>query len=486
MSAYDATVATRREEFGPDPSRDQSAAQDARTLLILGAAGDLASRLLLPGLGGLIAAGGVKDIQLVGSGRVDMDQESWRRRVAESFRAGGAAGPAVETAIRGSRYARADSADAGDLHALIEGCEPPVVIYFALPPAVTELVCRILRDIGVPAGTRLAMEKPFGHDAASAAALNELLTSLVPEDDVFRVDHFLGFSTILNNIGLRFANRIFEPVLNSEHVAKVQITFDESLGLEGRAGYYERAGALVDMIQSHLLQVLALVAMEAPSTIGGPDLGSARAQVLRATHVWNDDPVRFSRRARYSAGSIGGRELPAYANETGVDPDRKTETFAEIVVAVDTWRWAGVPFHLRSGKAIGDPKTEVLIQFKDPPRLPAGLTGYEGPNRLRFGIAPGAGRLYLEVNINGPGDPVELDRATFDAAFGAGALHEYGETLRRILAGDPTLAVRGNVAVDCWRIVEPVLDAWRRDEVPLTEYAAGGAGPEEEWTDGAI
>ena len=458
----------------------------ARTLLILGASGDLASRLLLPGVGGLVAAGGVKDLQLVGSGRVDMDQESWRRRVANSFAAGGAAGPAVETVIEESRYVRADTAEAADLRALLESCEPPVVIYFALPPAITERVCRILRDIGVPDGTRFAIEKPFGHDAASAAALNELITSIVREDQIHRVDHFLGFSTILNIVGLRFANRIFEPVLNADHVAKVQITFDESLGLEGRAGYYEGAGALVDMIQSHLLQVLALVAMEAPSTLDAPDLRGAGAQVLRATHVWKDDPVRFSRRARYSAGSVDGHELPAYAAETGVDPDRKTETFAEIVVAVDTWRWAGVPFHLRSGKAIGDPKAEVLIEFKDPPRLPAGFTGYEGPDRLRFGIAPGAGRILLEVNINGPGDPAELDRTTFEAEFGAGALHEYGETLKRILAGDPTLTVRGDVAVDGWRIVEPVLDAWRRDEVPLTEYSAGGAGPEEGWTDGSL
>ena len=450
---------------------------DARTLLILGATGDLAARLLIPGLGGLIAAGGAKDLQLIGSGRVEMDEESWRGRVSDAFALGGATGPAVNAIASETRYIRADTASANELHALLEVCESPLVIYFALPPAVTERVCRTLREIGVPDGTRLAIEKPFGHDAASAAVLNELLTSIVPEEQIHRVDHFLGMSTVLNIVGLRFANRIFEPVLNAEHVAKVQITFDESLGLEGRAGYYDGAGALVDMIQSHLLQVLALVAMEAPSTLEARDLRSAQAQVLRATRVWEDDPTRFSRRARYSAGSVEGRELPAYAEEEGVDPDRKTETFAEMIVAVHTWRWAGVPFHLRSAKAIGDPKTEVLIEFKDPPRLPDGFTGYTGPDRMRFGIAPGAGRVCLEVNINGPGDPVELDRSTLEAEFGAGALHEYGEALKGVLAGDPTLSVRGDVVVDCWRIVEPVLEAWRRDEVPLTEYEAGGARP---------
>ena len=452
---------------------------DARTLLILGATGDLAARLLIPGLGGLIAAGGAKDLQLIGSGRVEMDEESWRSRVLDAFAAGGATGPAVDAVVSETRYVRADTTDEDELRALLEACTPPLVIYFALPPAVTERVCRTLREIGVPDGTRLAIEKPFGRDAASAAALNELITSFVPERQVHRVDHFLGMSTVLNIVGLRFANRIFEPVLNAEHVARVQITFDESLGLEGRAGYYEGVGALVDMVQSHLLQVLSLVAMEAPSTLEADDLRSAQAQVLRATHVWQDDPVRFSRRARYSAGSVEGRELPAYAEEEGVDPDRKTETLAEIVVGVQTWRWAGVPFHLRSAKAIGDPKTEVLIEFKDPPRLPSGLTGYMGPDRLRFGIAPGAGRLCLEVNINGPGDPVELDRSTLEAEFAAGALHEYGEVLKGILTGDPTLSVRGDVAVECWRIVEPVLKAWRSDEVPLTEYEAGTPGPDD-------
>ena len=203
----------------------------------MGASGDLTARLLLLGLGGLVAAGGVDGLQLVGSGRVDMDQESWRRRVANSFTAGGASGPAVQTVIEESRYVRADTADAGALQALLESCEPPAVIYFALPPAITERVCQVLRGIGVPDGTRFAIEKPFGHDAASAAALNELLTAIVPEDHIHRIDHFLGFSTIINIVGLRFANRIFEPVLNAEHASKVQITFDESLGLEGRAGY---------------------------------------------------------------------------------------------------------------------------------------------------------------------------------------------------------------------------------------------------------
>jgi glucose-6-phosphate 1-dehydrogenase len=335
--------------------------------------------------------------------------------------------------------------------------------------------CRVLCGIGLPEGTRLVLEKPFGTDAVSAAALNDLLARLVPEDQVFRVDHYLGLATVLNIVGLRFANRMLESVLNADHVERVDIVFDESLALEGRAGYYDRAGALVDMIQSHSLQVLALLAMEAPSTLEARDFHDSKALVLRATRVWDDDPATWSRRARYTGGQVDGRRLPAYADEVGVDPDRNTETFAEVVLAVNTWRWAGVPFRVRAGKALRALRKEAVVSFKQPPWVPTGLTGYDRPDQLRIGFDPD--RLSLDVNINGPADPSELDRVTLQAAFGPGQLPPYGEVLRDVLEGDPTLSVRGDIAVECWRIVEPVLTAWRDDQVPLQEYPAGSTGP---------
>ena len=331
----------------------------------------------------------------------------------------------------------------------------------------------------MPAGTRLAIEKPFGTDAESAAALNELLAQIVPEDHVYRVDHFAAMSTVLNILGVRFANRMFEPLLNAEHVESVEVVFDESLGLEGRAGYYDGAGAMVDMIQSHLLQVMAVLAMEAPPTLEAVDVRDAKAQVLRATRVWNDDPVASSRRARYTAGEIDGRKLPSYTDEEGVDPARGTETFAEVVFAVDTWRWAGVPFTLRSGKALCAPRTEVAVSFKEPQRVPSRLTGYDRPDRLRIGIALEAGRIGLELNISGPGDPFEIDPVTLASDFGPGQLPPYGEVLKGILDGELLLSVRGDMAVDCWCVIEPVQKAWRADEVPLQEYPAGSAGPRE-------
>jgi glucose-6-phosphate 1-dehydrogenase len=448
-----------------------------QTLLILGASGDLAARLLLPGLAGLLASGAGSKLSLIGSGADDWDDEHWRKRVSESFAEAKATGPEVDAVAKSARYLKADVTDEGDLRKLLDACNGRVIIYFALPPAVTEKACQALTGVKLPEGTRLAMEKPFGTDAPSAEALNALLARLVPEQQVHRVDHFLGMSTVLNVLGVRFANRIFEPVLNSDHVQSVDVMFDEGLGLEGRAGYYDGAGALVDMIQSHLLQVLSLIAMEAPATLGERDLRDAKAQVLRATSVWGGDPAASSFRGRYTAGEIDGRRLPSYVDEDGVDPARNTETLAEVVFAVNTWRWAGVPFRLRSGKAIGSPRKAVVITFKEPQHLPTGLTGCDEPGRLHFGIGPGPDRLRLDINVTGPGDPFDIDRAALEADLGEGELPEYGEVLKGVLDDDPTLSVRADVAVDCWRVLEPVQKAWGENRVPLEDYPAGSSGP---------
>ncbi|CAL9329785.1 glucose-6-phosphate dehydrogenase [Streptomyces sp. enrichment culture] len=462
MSAPDATAA------GPDDERTQ-------TLLVLGAGGDLTQRLLLPGLGNLVASSGLTGLHLVGSDRGESSDEEWRTLVARAFEAGGAEGPAVDAVVRDTRYVVADATAEDDLRRVMASCRGRLTLYFALPPAVTVEACRVLARTGVPAGTRLVLEKPFGTDAASATALNELLHGFVPEDHVHRVDHFLGMSTVLNILGVRFANRVIEPLLTSEHVAAVDIVFDETLGLEGRAGFYDTTGALRDMIQSHLLQVLALVAMPAPSKLDPLDVRDAKAHVLRATHVWDDRPERFSRRARYTAGTVDGRSLPSYTDEPGIDPARETETLAEVVFAVDTWQWAGVPFRVRSGKAIGAPRQEVTFWFKAPQHVPDGLVGDVPDNRLRLGIGPH--RLQLDLNVNGPGDPSTISPVTLDTTFGPGELLEYGEVLRGVLEDEKPLSVRDDMSVESWRIVEPVLDAWSDGRVPLDEYPAGSAGP---------
>jgi len=462
----------------PVPSHQPSAADsrpDRQTLLILGASGDLTARLLLPGLGALVATGDVPELSLLGAGMDDWDDQKWRSRVHDSFATVSADGAQPTAVADHARYLRADVTQEQDLRRLLDACQGRVVIFFALPPAVTAKACAALRGVQLPPETRLVLEKPFGTDEATARSLNDLLVQLVPEDQIHRVDHFLGKSTVLNILGLRFANRIFEPVLNNTHVAAVDIVFDEDLALEGRAGYYDRAGALVDMVQSHLLQVLALLAMDAPPTLDALEVRDRKAQILRATRLWDDGPAASSRRARYTAGQVGDRRLPGYADEPGVDPARQTETLAELVLAVDTWRWAGVPFRLRSGKALADRRKEAVVTFRQPPRVPDGLRGYDRPDRLRIGFGPD--QLRLDVNINGPGDPYDIENVTMDAEFGPGELPPYGEVLRGVFESDPTLSVRGDTAEQCWRIVEPVLAAWRAGEVPLLEYPAGSTGP---------
>jgi glucose-6-phosphate 1-dehydrogenase len=224
---------------------------------------------------------------------------------------------------------------------------------------------------------------------------------------------------------------------------------------------------------------MAVLAMEPPSTLGQDDLRDAKELVLRATRVWGDDPEESSRRARYTAGTIDGRELPSYADEKGVDPARETETLAEVTLEVQTWRWKGVPITLRSGKAVGERRRQIVITFKPAQQVPVGLTGESRPTVLRIFLAPDA--MSLEIDINGPGDPYALERASLEATFGDGQLLAYREVLAGILDGDPTLGVRGDSAVEGWRILAPVIAAWKSDAVPLDEYPAGSEGPSS-WT----
>jgi glucose-6-phosphate 1-dehydrogenase len=442
------------------------------TLVIFGAGGDLTSRLLLPGLASFLASDRGQRLHLIGVDRRPMTDARWRARVTKAFSASPSAlGTRV---ISTSTYLQADATRAEELERVLAATEGRAALYFALPPAITVLLCKQLAKLELPKGVVLALEKPFGTDLASARALNRLLQRFVPEEQIFRIDHFLGKSTVLDIIGLRFANRILEPAFSNQNVERVEIVVEEALGLENRAGYYDKAGALVDMIQSHLLQILALTTMEAPSSVGSEDLRGAMAQVLRATRPWLRNGTA-SRRARYTAGKVGRRSLPAYTAEAGVDPKLQTETLAEMTVAIDTWRWAGVPFTLRSGKAIGDARQEIIVTFRDVPHLPIGFSGPSRKAQLRIGINPAV--LSLDVVTNGRGDPFDLEWDTMSAEFMPSSMTAYGEVLAELCSGDPTLSVRGDIAEDCWRIVAPVLAAWRKNAVPLDSYPAGTDGP---------
>lgn len=448
---------------------------DSTTLFICGAMGDLTSRLLLPALGQLLTIEPSRDVRLVGVGKRDISDDDWRNRVRDAF--GDENGETARKVADGATYVSADITTADGLRTVFAASQGRPVLYFAVPPAVAEASCAAMRDVKVPDGTILAPEKPFGTDEAGARRFNAILRDLVPENQVFRVDHFLGQSILLDLFGVRFANRIFEPVWKAEHIDSVVIRYDESLGLEGRAGYYDTSGALRDMLQSHLLELLAVVAMDPPASLTERDLRDATGAALRATHVWGDDPVASSRRARYTAGTIDGKKLPSYVDEDGVDPSHHTETLAEATFEVRTARWQGVPFILRSGKALTPATREIVLSFRPVPHLPAEFTGATMPDVLRFRFGPDV--MSAEINVHGGAKPFELTRTAACADLGRGSVRAYAEVLSGILDGDATLAVRGDAAEECWRIVTPIIDAWDDNRVPLQEYQAGSSGPQD-------
>lgn len=446
-----------------------------KNLVILGASGDLASRLLLPGLGSLLTAAPERRISVIGSSQTpDVD---FQQVVTDAFDSVGARGPAVSYARESSSFIQCDATDGESLGDLLSKIGTPACLYFALPPRITMQALDAMSALDLPEDLLLALEKPIGFDLGSAEEINAAVARLVPEEQTFRVDHFLNLPAVLDFMGLRFANQVVEPLLNRENVESIEIVFDESLGLEGRAAYYDGTGAFRDMIQSHLLQVMALVMMDPPSVFDHVELPALTAHVLRSTRIWDDDPATAVVRGRYTAGELDGRSLPAYTAEEGVDPANETETFGQVTLEVDTWRWSGVPVTLRSGKAIGSPRQEIAVIFRRPPHTYSrfGAPSDLAPNILRISLDDEC--FGLDINLGGPSDQRGLATATARAEVEEPGLESYGGVLRGILDGDPTFSVRGDAAEEGWRIVEDILDAFDSGAVPLRDYRAGGAGP---------
>ncbi|MFH9609615.1 glucose-6-phosphate dehydrogenase [Streptomyces sp. NPDC017448] len=446
-------------------------------LVVLGGTGDLTARYLLPALAALRAAGHLGDrFQLTGASREDWTSERYRQWVTTQLdrHGGDAPADAAKAVADAVRYRRTDVTDPADVASAIAG-EGPVAVYLALPPVLFPVVVTALHEAGLPAGSRVVLEKPFGEDLAGAQELNRLLAGLVPEQAVFRVDHFLAMTTVQNVLGSRLANRVLEATWNSSHIAQVDIVWDETLALEGRAGYYDSVGALKDMVQNHLLQLLCLVAMEPPITLGERDLRDRKVDVLRSVRpLTEEDVVRRTRRARYLPGRIGDRDVPAYADEEGVDPARGTETYAEVELELDSWRWAGTTFRLRSGKALGADRKEVAVHFRSVPHLPIGQGGEALPNVLRFGLEPEG--LALDLTSIGARAHT-LSPLSLTARMEPPELPAYGRLLLDVLTGDPAMAIRGDEAEEAWRVLTPVLTAWDNGLVPLEEYPAGSDGP---------
>jgi glucose-6-phosphate 1-dehydrogenase len=406
-----------------------------RTLVLLGVTGDLAKRYLLPALGALDAAGRLPSgFSVVGAARGELDADGLRRLAGDDLP------PGMLT------YRSVDLADPASVRAALDGVAEAAAVYLALPPRVFTTTIETLGEVGLPSGSRIVVEKPFGDDAESARQLNALLA----DEDAYRVDHVLGMETVHNLVAMRRANAVLEQLWNGESVEQVDILWEETLALEGRAGFYDHAGALKDVLQNHMLQLLALVGME-PSG-NDSNLQERKLAVLRSARP------AHSRRARYTAGQLAdGREVPSYADEEGVDPDRFTETFAEVALELDSPRWSGTRFVLRAGKALSRQRKLVLLRFRDEAELEIGI---DGPEEVVLRLSGGANKA-LELRAEVPGE----------------GLPAYAHVLLDVLGGTSALSVGGEEAEQAWRVVAPVLDDWETGRVPLEEYPAGSAGP---------
>lgn len=436
-------------------------------LVLFGATGDLAARYLFPALAALASHDLLPDpFHIVGVGSKDRPDDEFRAKVEQALDEADADPSVCDRLIGHVHYAGADVTDAAAVEEAIDGApgDGPLIAYLALPPATYAGALGALAGAGLPDGSRIVVEKPFGEGLESAKELNALIGEHFDESMIYRVDHFVAKTTIQNVLGLRFANRVFEPLWSNQHVERVEIVFDETLALEGRAQYYDDAGALVDMLQNHLMQLLCLVAMDPPSSIDGEDLRDRKVNVLRS--IADPDPAQ-SVRGRYKG----------YTEEEGVEPANDTETFAQVTLFIDSWRWAGVPFVLRSGKALERDRQEIAIRFKPVPHLAWGQEEQPVQNVLRLRLDASPEEVELELNANGGDDLFDLAPLTLTSKLCTAELPAYAHVFLNVLRGDPTLSIRGDEAEEAWRIVEPIRAAWKAGEIEMAEYDKGSAGP---------
>jgi glucose-6-phosphate 1-dehydrogenase len=349
-----------------------------------------------------------------------------------------------------------------------------------VPPAAIEpITTQLGKRRGAEGWTRLIVEKPFGHDLASARRLNDGIREYFSEDEIYRIDHYLGKETVQNMLVLRFANGIFEPIWNRQFVDHVQITVAESMGIEGRAAFYEQAGAVRDIVQNHLLQLLALTAMEPPTAFAADDVRNEKVKVLRSMHTPGPKHIV---RGQYGPGYVEGRRVPGYREEEGVAADSITETYVAAKFFVDNWRWADTPFYVRAGKRLARRETTIAIQFKRAPHPPFEVHAAEGlrPNVLLLHIQPDEG-VSLAVGAKVPGQGLSIRTVHMDflygGAFRTGLPEAYERLILDCLLGDATLFTRADEIEEQWALVDAMIAGWQRDRPAFPNYAAGTWGP---------
>ncbi|MHB8440013.1 MAG: glucose-6-phosphate dehydrogenase [Acidimicrobiales bacterium] len=475
---------------------DQVHSAPPLALVVFGASGDLTARKLLPAIGALNAHGALPDrFTIIGVARTQWSDDEFRKVALDAVPQGGPKWAEVVARFRYvcGEYAHPDTFDA--LRAVLGQCDRELgtagnrVYYLATVPSLFAEVAEAIAEHGcnVPGEggrfARLVVEKPLGRDLRSARELDAALHNAFDESQIYRIDHYMGKETVQNLLALRFANAVFEPVWNRRYVDSVQITVAEQLGVEHRGGFYETAGALRDIVQNHVMQVLALTLMEPPTIVDANGIRDEKIKLLKAVDVpasarWSAVAVR----GQYESGQIDGRPVVGYCDEDGVAADSTTETYVALKLSVDNWRWAGVPVYVRTGKRLPERITEVAMEFRNVPHLAFGerLARDLGPNRLIVQIQPHEG-VRLEFGAKVPGEEFRLksvDMAfNYSDAFPEVTADAYERLLHDVMIGDPTLFVRSDEVDRAWQIVDPVLDAFADGAVPISTYPAGSWGP---------
>ncbi|MCX7592024.1 MAG: glucose-6-phosphate dehydrogenase [Kiritimatiellae bacterium] len=504
---------------------------DPFTFVIFGASGDLASRKLVPALYALYRTGVLPDeFEIVGHARTPMTDEQFRAKMRDATvhrceEKAGTEGQGVQ--LEGGTSGKVPKATSGKgwcsktwekfahhihyvtahsyedpsayepLHLILDSPEKSGrnrIFYLAVQPALFLPIVQCLGGRGFlgdktgrPPRCRLVVEKPFGTDLLSARLLDEKLKNFFSEEQIFRIDHYLGKETVQNILVLRFANTIFEPVWNNKYVDHVQITIAETVGIEGRGKYYDQAGVLRDMIQNHAMQLLTLEAMEAPASLAPDAIRNEKVEVLQALRpIPSDCIARDVVRGQYAAGTVSGTRVPAYREELGVAPDSQTETYVALKLQLDNWRWAGTPFYVRTGKRLASRVTEISLHFKPVPDILFNLppVGPMAPNILAMRIQPDEG-VFLQFQVKVPGPvmcirPFEMDFG-YKETFGGETPEAYERLLFDVLVGDQTLFARSDEVEAAWRFVAPVIEgcAEEKSGAHLAVYPAGSWGPHE-------
>ena len=476
---------------------------DPCTVILFGASGDLAKRKVIPAMYDLAQHNSLGErYSIIGFARTPMTDESFRATIGEAAKTISEVGPiepAKWNAFSSNLYYSAGEYGNPDSYAQLAKRLAEIdkeknlggnrLFYLSTPPEVYPDIVEQLGRAGLarPANpnswVRIIIEKPFGRDLASAKELNKIVLNVFEEKQVYRIDHYLGKDTVQNLLVLRFGNGIFEPLWNRNYVDHVQITAGETLGVERRGGFYETAGALRDMIQSHVLQLTSLMAVEPPASFDATAVRNEKLKILQSIRPYNLEMVAQSAvRGQYAPGNANGNKLAGYRDEPGVNPNSRTETFVAMRVLIDNWRWAGVPFYLRTGKRLAKRTTEIMIQFRCAPHLVFRDRDIE-PNRLVLNIQPDEG-ISVSFGAKRPGTEMSIGNVTMNfsyrEAFGGTSRSAYATLVNDCLRGDATLFDRGDSVEAAWSIVDPILDVWsaaRTGTVPT--YAASTWGPKE-------